>query len=80
MLADFNLDIAIMVQMVGALYAYVSGVVSYELAEIQNVRQTGLSIEDKRELATPYIEQLIAEGQHPNFVSFFRADVTLDPE
>lgn len=78
--ADLNLDSATMVQIVGALYGYVGGVVSYELAEQENTRRTGLTEEDKRAYATPYVQQIIANGQHPNFARFFVEGVNLDPD
>ena len=79
-LALLNLEVETMMQMVGTLYAYVGGVVGYEVAEEEHVRRTGLTAEDKRSYATPYMEQLIERGQHPNFARFFRAGIQLDPE
>ena len=79
-LAELNLDSAVMVQMVGMLYAYVGGVVSAELAAVETARQTGLSVDDQLVQATPYIEQLIATGEYPQFARIFRAGIRLDAE
>lgn len=78
--ANLELDIETTVQMVGTLYAYVSGVVRYEVAEEEHVRRTGLTEEDKRIYATPYIERLIEGGKYPNFARLFQAGIQPDSE
>jgi hypothetical protein len=66
--------------MVSVLYAYVGGVVNYELAEEENTRRTGLTEQDKRMYAAPYVQQIIASGRYPNFARFFTEGVNLDPD
>lgn len=79
-LAPIGLDIRRTTQMVGAFYAYVRGVVGYELAEEENTRRTGVTEDDKRSYATPYLAEILQGGDYPNFARFFREGVTLDPE
>jgi AcrR family transcriptional regulator len=78
--ANRGLDIATMIQVVGVLNGYISATVSYEIAEEEHTRRIGLSEADKREIITPYIQQMIASGRYPNFARFFAEEVNLDPE
>jgi AcrR family transcriptional regulator len=78
--ANLGFDITTMAQIVSVLAGYVTAVVGYEVAEEQNTQRTGLTEEDKRMYATPYVQQIIASGRYPNFARFFSAGVTLDPE
>lgn len=78
--AERGLDISTMTKAVGVLGGYVSATVMYELAEEQNNRRIGLSEADKRASITPYIQRIIAGGQHPNFARFFTEQVNPDPE
>jgi len=79
-IADRGLDIGTMTQVVSVLNGYISATVSYEAAEEENTRRIGLSEADKREIATPYIQQVITSGRYPNFARFFTEEVSLDPE
>jgi len=78
--ADLGFDIMTMTQIVSMLGGYVTAVVGYEAAEEENTRRTGLTEEDKRMYATPYVQEIIASGRYPNFARFFTAGVTLDPD
>ena len=51
--AGLGLDVQTMTRVVGAVYVYVLGFVSYELGEEQSTRQTGLTEADKHRLAAP---------------------------
>ena len=75
-ISALNPDMTIMMQMYSALYAYITGVVGYELAEEENTRRTGLTDEDKHRYATPYVQQVVAGGQHPYFARFFAEATT----
>ncbi|MCL5996072.1 MAG: TetR/AcrR family transcriptional regulator C-terminal domain-containing protein [Chloroflexi bacterium] len=71
--AGLGLSIDVMMRIAGAVFVYVMGYVSYELAEEENTRRTGLTEEDKHALAAPYVQQVIASGEFPNFERFYRA-------
>ena len=58
------------VRVIGTLFAYVSGVVGYELAEEANNRRHGLTPERKRKAASPILEPLFESGQFPNLRAF----------
>lgn len=79
-IANHGLDIATMTKVSGMVSAYVGATASYEVAEEENTRRIGLSEADKRVLVTPYVQQVIASGQYPNFARFFTEEVDLDPE
>lgn len=79
-LADRSLDIATIAKLFALISGYVGATVSYEVAEQEHNRRIGLSEADKRTLATPYIQQLIASGRYPNFARFFAEQVDFDPE
>ncbi len=78
--APLGVDLETMSMVVGTLYAYVRGVVSYELAEEENTRRTGLTDEAKRMEATPYVEGIIHSGQYPYFARFFTEGISPDPD
>jgi AcrR family transcriptional regulator len=79
-IADLGFDITTMAQIVSMLGGYVTAVVGYEVAEEEHNRRTGLTEDDKRMYATPYVETIIASGRYPNFARFFTAGVAIDPE
>jgi AcrR family transcriptional regulator len=78
--AHHGLDTTTMAQIVGVVSGYVSATVSYEVAEEEHTRRIGLSEADKRALAAPYIQRVIASGHYPTFARFFTEEVSLDPE
>jgi len=78
--ANLGFDIMTMTQIVSMLGGYVTAVVGYEVAEEEHNRRTGLTEDDKRMFATPYVQRIIASGHYPNFARFFSAGMTLDPE
>lgn len=78
--APLGVDPATAARMVGALYAYVGGTVSYELAEEENTRRTGLTEEDKRASVASYLDAVIRGGSHPHFARFVTEGIVLDPE
>lgn len=52
----------------------------YEVAEAENTRPTGLTEDDKRMYATPYLERGIASGRYPHLARYFTEDVRVDAE
>ena len=79
-LSEQGLEMATMMQMVGAVNAYVMGVISYEIAEAENAARTGLDDAQKHELAAPYVAELIAGGELPLFARWFETPGVLDAE
>jgi AcrR family transcriptional regulator len=71
-LARRGVGTRVAMQVVGTLYAYVSGVVGYELGEAETSRRHGLSEARKRALAAPYLKGLLASGRFPNLARFVR--------
>ena len=71
--AGLGLSIDMMIRITAAVIVYDMGYVSYELAEEENTRRTGLTEEDKHALAAPYVQQVIATGAFPNFERFYQA-------
>ena len=66
-------DMRTQVRMVGTVWAYVTGFVGYEIGEMETTRRHGLTEKRKRELAAPYVEQLLATGKFPNLARFLDA-------
>lgn len=79
-LAQQEPDIATVTKLVSVLSGYVGATVSYEVAEEAHTQRIGLSEAEKRDIATPYVQQLIASGRYPNFARFFAAELSADPE
>jgi AcrR family transcriptional regulator len=51
------------VRMIGTIWAYVTGFVGYETGEIETNRRHNLTEERKRELAAPYVQQVLSTGR-----------------
>lgn len=75
-----GLDIATVARMAGVLGGYITAAVGAATAEAEHNRRTGLSEDDKRRSATPYVEQVIATGRYPNFARWFQAGIQVDEE
>ncbi len=61
-------------QLIGTVWAYVTGFVAYELGEAENNRRHDLSEADKRRAAAPYVERLLATGAYPNLAEFLKLE------
>jgi AcrR family transcriptional regulator len=59
-------------RMVGTIWAFLSGFVGYELGEMEAYRQHQLTEEQKREIARPYLEDILASGRFPYFSQFVK--------
>jgi AcrR family transcriptional regulator len=59
-----NLDAQL--DMVGVIWAFIFGSVSYEVGETENNRRHQLTEEKKRTIAEPYLSSLFATGQFPH--------------
>ncbi|MBV8716194.1 MAG: TetR/AcrR family transcriptional regulator C-terminal domain-containing protein [Chloroflexi bacterium] len=60
-----------MMGLLGAINAYVTGFVLNELGEAETRRRTGLSDEEFRLSAAPYVqEQVIASGRYPHLARY----------
>ncbi len=71
-LAARGVGVRTAVRVVGTVYAYVSGVVAYELGEAEANRRHGLSEARKRAPVAPYLETLLASGRYPNLARIVR--------
>jgi AcrR family transcriptional regulator len=58
------------VRVIGTVFAYINGVVGYELGEEQTNRRHDLTPERKRELAAPHLAPILASGLYPNLALF----------
>ncbi len=58
-----NLDVQL--DMVGVIWAFIFGSVTYEVGEMENNRRHQLTEEKKRTIAEPYLRSLLATGQFP---------------
>jgi hypothetical protein len=56
-----------MMDMVGTVMAFVTGVVQVEIVELQTERATGLSDKDWRQQVAPFVIDMIEGGDHPYF-------------
>ena len=65
-------DIKTQVRMIGTLWSFVSGFVAYELAEIEANRTHKLTETKKRQLARPYVNQVLATGEYPYLAQFVK--------
>ena len=63
------------VRMIGTVWAYVTGFVGYEVGERETNRRHNLTEERKRELAAPYVEQVLSTGRFPHLKAFIQAGV-----
>jgi len=68
--ADEAPEIQRRVRIIGTLFAYVTGVVGYELGEQETNRRHNLTPERKRELAAPHLAPILASGLYPNLAKF----------
>jgi AcrR family transcriptional regulator len=59
-------------RMVGTIWAFLSGFVGYELGEMEAYRQHQLTEEQKREIADPYLEEILTTGKFPYFSQFVK--------
>ncbi len=59
-----NLDAQL--NMVGIIWAFIFGSVTYEAGEMENNRRHQLTEEKKRTIAEPYLSSLLATGQFPH--------------
>ena len=72
-------DLLTQMRMIGTLGSYVAGFVSYELGEMETNRRHKLTEEQRRELAAPYMERVLATGQFPNLARFMESG-TAEPD
>jgi AcrR family transcriptional regulator len=63
-------DMKARTRVIGTVFAYVTGVVGYELGEQATNRRHGLTEERKREFARPILEPILATGRYPNLAQF----------
>ena len=52
-------------EMIGVIWAFTLGSVTYELGEMENNRRHGLTEAKKRKIAEPYIKSVLATGRYP---------------
>ena len=52
-------------EMIGVIWAFTLGSVTYELGEMENNRRHGLTEGKKRKIAEPYIKSVLATGRYP---------------
>ncbi|MBV9896111.1 MAG: TetR/AcrR family transcriptional regulator C-terminal domain-containing protein [Chloroflexi bacterium] len=70
-LDPIGVDVSTMMGLLGAINAYVTGFVLNELGEAETRRRTGLSDEEFRLSAAPYVqEQVIASGRYPHLARY----------
>lgn len=79
-LAVLKLDIAAAVRMVGTLYVFVMGYVSFELAEEESYRHGGMSEDERRKSVAPYMDRVISTGKFPNLARFLVAGAEMPDE
>jgi AcrR family transcriptional regulator len=60
-------DIDLAAGVVGTVLAYVLGAVAGEIADLQAQRRTGLTEDQWRASVAPYLREIIAGGDHPQF-------------
>jgi AcrR family transcriptional regulator len=65
-------------RLVGTLQAFVLGSITYELAEAEADRRTGLTEEQKRAAAGPYLDGLLASGSFPYLAQFLTEGIDTD--
>ncbi|MBE3015124.1 TetR/AcrR family transcriptional regulator [Microbispora sp. NEAU-D428] len=65
MLDGLGLSIDEMLTLVGAVFAYVNGYIQSELAEVEGLRRTGLTLAQRLARHLSYIQSLIATGDYP---------------
>jgi AcrR family transcriptional regulator len=79
LVAHLGFDIGTMLNLVGVVGSYVLGVVTYESAETEADRRSGLSDDQRHATAVPYLEGYLATGQFPNLGRFFHERPELNP-
>jgi AcrR family transcriptional regulator len=65
-----GLDMQARTRAIGTVFAYVAGVVGYELGEEESNRRHNLTPERKRALAAPLLAPILATGLYPNLAQF----------
>jgi AcrR family transcriptional regulator len=63
------------IQMIGTVWAYISGFIAYELGEMETERRHNLTPAKKRRIAKPYVSALLARGEHPHLAEFIQSDL-----
>jgi AcrR family transcriptional regulator len=63
--ASAGKDLDTQLDMVGVIWAFIFGSVTYEVGEIENNRRHQLTEEKKRTIAEPYLSSVLATGQFP---------------
>lgn len=63
------------VQMIGTVWAYVSGFIGYELGERETERKHNLTRAEKRRIARPYVSELLSRGEFPHLAEFIKSDL-----
>jgi AcrR family transcriptional regulator len=66
-------DMKTQVRMIGTMWSFVTGFVAYELGEIETHRKHKLTEARKRQIALPYVTQVIATGKFPYLEQFLKS-------
>jgi len=77
--ATSSADIHIRVRVIGAMWAYTSGFVGYELGEQATGRRLRLTEAQKRASVEPYLQQVLATGEFPHLAKFIKTYTRGDP-
>lgn len=78
--APLGFDMGTMLNLVGVVGGYVLGVVTYESAEAEADRRSGLSDDQRHAAAVPYLEGYLASGEFPQLARFFHERPALHPD
>lgn len=73
--AEADCTLAQRVQIIGTMWAYLSGCIAYELGEIETDQKYDLNPAKKRKIAKPYLSALLAGGQFPHLGEFVKSDL-----
>ena len=63
--APAGVTVRMQVRMIGTVWSYVTGFVAYELGEMETNQRENLTEDKKRELAAPYVSEILATGEFP---------------
>ena len=74
--AALGLNMETTSRIIGTFYVFIMGFTSYELAEHESNRRTGMTDAEKRQSVAPYIESVLASGRFPNLVRFLDSGAT----